>query len=259
MKFKRNVVIEVSENNMTYSEYSNSLLNKLKRIVNKTKKNYELRTLKDFKVDIKGKNLYVIVEGEEVYIKKFILPKVKESLIRNLVKDELSAIFINIEDIVFTYNIVEKHENSIEVIVFCLNSDRIDKLREVVHKNSKLVNVNLIQFYFLSYFKSKINAKIYIFILKHNKDIYFMACKNNIVIANNIIKNYYDEEVTNSIREFIKNSFNLIKPNNFEKIYFSNIVDKELIKNVALSYECEDFGYIDKEQVIIKYANNINM
>lgn len=255
MKLRRDVILEVDEENIIGREYSSNLLNKLKKIANGVKESYELKTLNNLQVDIKRRKIYVIVEGEEVYIKKFMLPNVKSSLLKNMIKDELGESFISLTNIVFSYKVIRKLKNSIEVIVFCLNSDKIDRLKNIIQNNNKLASINLIQFYFLNYYKNKIIVSEYIFILQCDKLLYLIACKNNIILANAVIKNLEKEDIFKDINEFINNSLNLSIPNKFVKVYFSNIDNKEIIKKAEPFYDCVDFGYVNKELVFIHYAN----
>src|SRR5690349_13161918 len=53
-------------------------------------------------VDIRRKKIYVIVEGEEVYIKLITIPRVNYSKIEDLIRGELLYYFKEIENILFT-------------------------------------------------------------------------------------------------------------------------------------------------------------
>ena len=108
MIFHKNMLIEIGNNRITKTE-----LNFLK------KRRREGR-------EIINKNLYLIIYDEEVYIKKFNLPKAKGELLYNLVKNELSFSVGNINNILFDYKVTKNFDSCVEVIVFYINSQKTD-------------------------------------------------------------------------------------------------------------------------------------
>ena len=77
------------------------------------------RDIKDFEMDIRNKNLYVLVEGETIYIKMITLPLVKKYLINDLIKNELRYYYKDIDHIAFTYKLIKKDKFNMEILVFC--------------------------------------------------------------------------------------------------------------------------------------------
>ena len=93
MKFRTNMFIEVSGQRISGLEFSrNIILNRTIGIVYRDTYYKNIPNINDFKIDIKNKNLYVLVDGETVYIKLVTLPLVKKNLINDMIKNELNII-----------------------------------------------------------------------------------------------------------------------------------------------------------------------
>ena len=253
MKFRKNMFLEVSTQRISGIEFSkHASLNKAINIAKGNVYYKDTPNIKDFKIDIKNKNLYVLVEGETVYIKKVTLPIVKKYLINDMIKSELRYYYKDINNIAFTYKLIKKDKSNMEILVFCLKGNNLDILENSISNNLNLKKVNLIQFCFKNYYASKINVKNYIFVFYYNKNLYFLICCNNEIVANNIINVkelplFKFSTVMNEFLELYNDYAKLC-----EKIYYANIkeLNIEEFKYIALPHQILDEL---KREELLKY------
>jgi len=165
MQLKRNMLLEICKDRVSGIEFSkNIILNTVKNIACVNTYYKDTPNIKDLQMYIRNKNLYVIVEGESVYIKMVTLPVVKKHLINELIKNELRYYYKDIDHISFTYKLIKKDKVNMEIIVFCLKGNNLDILNSCIDNNSNLKKVNLIQFCFKNYYCNKINENNYILV-----------------------------------------------------------------------------------------------
>lgn len=122
--FKRNAVLEIGEEYKLYE--SKSLTN-----YNLDALNYRIDKEK-LKIDLKKKRLYLLIEGEELFIRMMTIPKVSKDKIYSMIKSELEYYFKSIKEIVFTYTITGINNKNIELLVFCINADKLSLLKNFV-------------------------------------------------------------------------------------------------------------------------------
>ncbi|MBU3142200.1 hypothetical protein [Clostridium sp. CF012] len=189
MKIRRNMLLEFCAERISSIEFSkNIILNKVYNISYGNIYHKDTPNIKDFVMDIKNKNLYVLVEGETIYIKMVTLPLVKKHLISDLIKNELRYYYNDIDHISFTYKLINKDEFKMEILVFCLSGNNLDILENCIDNNINLKKVNLIQFCFKNYYCNKINEKDYILVFYYNCILYFLICHNDEIVANTNVK-----------------------------------------------------------------------
>lgn len=250
MKFRKNMVLEVSTQKISARGFSKHTL--LNRAVNIAKGDSYCRdapNIKDFKVDIKNKNLYVLVEGEAVYIKKIILPVVKRYLIYDMIKSELKYYYMDINNIAFTYKLIKKDKFNMEILVFCIKGNSLDILENSISNNVNLKKVKLIQFCFKNYYASKINVNNYILVFYYNYNLYFLICCDNEIVANNIIniKELQESKFSNVMNEFLELYSDYAKL--CQKIYYANIKELKL----------QEFEYLDLPHQILDDVERENL
>ena len=253
MKFRTNMFLEVSNERIAGIEFSKR--NLLKKVINISKGNAyykDKQNIKDFKVDIKNKNLYILVEGETVYIKMVTLPIVKKYLINDMIKNELRYYYKDIDHISFTYKLIKEDKFNMELIVFCLKGNNLDILENSIENNVNLKKVNLIQFCFNNYYSNKINVKNYILVFYYNSNLYFLICCNNEIVANNIV-NFEDLIIfgfSHIMNEFLEQYNNYAKKS--EKIYYANTkkLDINEYKFIELPHQILDEL---KREELLKY------
>lgn len=199
-------------------------------------------------VDIHRKKIYVIVEGEEVYIKLITIPRVNYSKIEDLIRGELLYYFKEIENILFTYSILKEADRCFEVIVFCLNADKIDVLQKSFCDISQVKGIYLIQFCILNFMKKTINEDNFNVVFSLKKSLYLMEVKFNILKKNRVIKEVMSsEEFKFQVDDFIKYK---ISSYNDENTYFVNIDNKVWIEEYIKEGCFKDLGRFSEKEII---------
>ena len=255
MKFRRNMVLEVSPERITGIEFSkNIILNKALKIACTNTYDRDITNIKDFEIDIRDKNLYILVEGESVYIKIITLPLVKKHLINDLIKNELRYYYKDIDNIAFTYKLIKKNKSNMEILVYCLKGDNLAILEKCVDNNINLKTVNIIQFCLKDYYGSRIVEKNYILIFNYNFNLYFLICQSDEIVSNAItsVKELVPLKFSFVVEEFLEQYSDYAKLCN--KIYFANIGELNLniieFKKLTLPYLILDDI---KHEELIKY------
>ncbi|WP_404660471.1 hypothetical protein [Haloimpatiens myeolchijeotgali] len=229
MIFKKNTILEINDRNLS--------------IIN----NQKLKNLKDVNVDLKNRNLYLVVEGERVYIKLLTIPKVKKNKIYTIVKNELRFYFKNIEDLIFDYVISKELNTSYEIIVFCINSKTLNPFKNYINSNTKIKGVNLIQFVFLNYFKKYIKEVNYIMIFYYNSNLYIIDILKKYMLYNTIMKDFNgnEEEFFNEFNYILKSHINFNQV--LENIYLVNFQFENIKSKISKKYNCKELKYDGKE------------
>jgi hypothetical protein len=238
MKFRRNMFLEVSNEKILGIEFSkNVILNKVQRISALNTYYKDFQSIEDFEAHIKNKNLYILVEGETVYIKKITVPMVRKYFIVDMIKNELRYYYKEIDHIAFTYKIIKQDKLNMEILVFCLKGDNLDVLKNSINNNINLKKVKIIQICFKDYYSSKINEKNYVLVFYYNTNLYFTICASGEIVANYSI---LVKELILFKYAYVMNEF-LEKYNDYSKlcrnIYYANIKGLNIseFKNPALS------------------------
>lgn len=258
MKFRKNMFLEVSQQRISVKEFSKHVIfNKLYNIANGNTYCTDLCNLKDFQIHIKNKNLYVLVEGETVYIRMVTLPVVKKYLINDMIKNELRYYYYykNIDHISFTYKVIKENKSNMEILVFCLKGSILDML-ENSSNNVTLKKVSLIQICFKNFYANKINVKNYIMVFYYNLNLYYLICNNNEIVANISIslKEVVLLKFSNSMNEFLDLYTNYAKL--CQKIYYSNISELDIELDIKeFKYLELTFQILDelKSEALLKY------
>ncbi|MBU3161384.1 hypothetical protein KPL37_16875 [Clostridium frigoris] len=258
MKFRKNMFLEVSQQKISSVEFSkHSIFKKLYNITNQNTYYKDAPNIKEFQIGIKNKNLYVLVEGEIVYIRLITLPTVRKYLINDMIKNELRYYYKDIDHISFTYKLIKENKIDMDILVFCLKGNNLDILKNSFNNNVTLKKVNLIQFCFKSYYTSKINVKNYIMVFYYNCNLYYLICNNNEIVANNSVsvKEVTLSKFSKSMNEFLELYNDYAK--SCEKIYYSNV------SQLDIEGDIKEFKYLElphqvlddlKKEELIKYV-----
>ncbi|MCB2359290.1 hypothetical protein [Clostridium estertheticum] len=232
MKFRKNIFLEVTQQKISSIEFSKHLIfNKLYNISNKNTYYKDDSNTKKFQIDIKNKNLYVLVEGENVYIRLVTLPIVRKYLIHDMIKNELRYYYKDIDQISFTYKLIKEDKINMEILVFCLKGNNLDMLEDSIN-NVTFKKVNLIQFCFKNFYANKIHVKNYIMVFYYNSNLYYLICNNNEIVANNSVsvKEVALSKFSESMNEFLEQYNDYAK--SCEKIYYSNISQLDIESDI---------------------------
>ena len=208
--------------------------------------------------EISSENLYILLEGEEIYIKQLLLPNTNNENINSIIMNKLNYIYgKKAEDIYYTYSKWRSNIKEIQIMLYCISCD---KLKITKQKNYKLQikKVNLIQLNYIRYYKKSITEKDYIVILKHNSSIYILAYSDRKLLSNQII----NEETIESSLQFLINKMRTYKCS-INKIYSININQTIMQKFLQredkpdiINYKVINLGNITEEEIIDYYIEN---
>jgi hypothetical protein len=191
-------------------------------IVKKIKYFNESFVDKEFFVKLKNKKLFMVIEGEELYIHNITIPRVKNFRIYDMIKNELIYKFNNISNIIFNYNIIREAEEVIDVIVYCVNIENFNVLKKENYNGSNFIKVNLIQNYFISYFETLIKEEDYFFAFRYKRNVYFLLVSKKNIVANKVIA--IDKNLLSYSEEFVAFLKNYREEYNYiNKIYTVDI------------------------------------
>lgn len=258
MFMKKNIVVQLFNNKIESTKIeSNSFFNSF---WDKTEGNSNLSGIckkNELKVDLKNKNLYLIIEGEEVYIKNLVIPKVEYEMIHEIIKNELSYYFGKIENMLFTYTIFKENKNDFEILVFCINYDKTSLLEQIIDGSNNIKKISLIQLCFLNYFQKQIDVKNYIFIFVYNNILYLIAVQDNKMIYNNLVReqNFY-LKFKKIVFQFIDKFLYLTDKSELEKIYFVNYSDEKTIDELSINFRCKILGNVENRKIIEYFSLN---
>lgn len=253
MKFKTNMLLEVSSQRILGREFSKNIIaNKIGTINEEPDYYKNVQSMKNFKIDIKNKNLYVLVEEETVYIKLLTLPTVRKYMINDLIKNELRYYYTDIDHMAFTYKIIKKDKINMEILVFCLKGNKLDILENSIDNKVNIRKVKLIQFCFKNYYSKKIHEENYILIFYYNCNLYFLLCYNDEIVANTIIytNDFKLKNFQSQMNEFLEKYNTYAKA--CKKIYYANTEEFNIPQFNYIGLPYEILGSLKKDD-LLKY------
>lgn len=238
---KKEIILEINDTSIKCKELlKKGFLYKEKKVVNSSEFKYMKNNYENIKVDFKNKNLFIIVGGEEIYVKFMTLPKVKDEKLYEIIKNELKNRFQNIDNIMFTYEIFKELGNSLEVIVFCLNWNKIGLIETYVEKGAQIKGIFPIQFKILDSYRKNIKEREYAVIFIYEDLLYFIACIEGKIVTNSIIKEFNEKNFL-SIYENFKIKYEMLGfKEKLKNIYFLNFPYKHLIDCLSEKYNCKN-------------------
>ncbi|AAK80057.1 hypothetical protein [Clostridium acetobutylicum] len=170
-------------------------------------------TMEDIKTtdkffDLKSRKTYVVIEGEEIYIKFFEFPKVCDNKLSYMINHELKFLYHGEKRLIFSYRKLEEKSGKVKVIVFFINTDNLRHMdKDMENKNLKAVK--MIQFCFIEYYKKIIKDKNFIICFSYKKDVYTIVIKDDYIYANGVycrknrklysLKVYMENFITNNV------------------------------------------------------------
>lgn len=195
------------------------------------------------------KNLTIIMENEEIYIKYITIPKINNEKIEKIVRDELRFYYRTDTDITFSYSILKKNKTSLDLIVFYINSNILNDID--LNNTGNVKAIFLIQFCYAKYLKdiSKYNKYIIAFI--HNQRLYFVFCEKGLIKCNYIFRNFKESAV--EFEKCLEYFINLNKQieDNFKMIYILGFKE-ETVSDIKISYRLENLGNISQSKLFRK-------
>jgi hypothetical protein len=234
----KTALLEVVDGKVMYLQKSKNILSK------NMKKSLNVRDIRNINVNLKYRNITVLIHGEEIYIENMIIPKVRKIYIYNLVEDRLREKFKDINNIMFSYEIVNSSRVKLDIRVMCINSDCTHLIKKFTENNIDINGIVPVQLYVLNKYKNKINSDNYIFVTEIRNLTYFIACSKDKVLFNEIFHVDSGDDFLYCLDEF-KLKLNLLIPNiDFKHMEFLNFPYKDVIKNISCKCSCNDLGEI---------------
>lgn len=247
---RKKALIEISNYSLNYKDITGrSFIDKLMNLKKCEKCSIKADNIEDIKVDFANKNLFVVIDGEEVYVKLMILPKVKKEKLHEIIKSELEYRFKNMDNIMFTYQIIKDNGLNLEAAVFCLNWNKVDLIKKCMERGGKIKGIYPIQFCILNNYRKTIKDKKHIFIFIYEDILYFLACLDNKIVANSVMKVFTEKDFMEELEKFQAKCSVSEAFGDFSKMFFLNFPNKDLIEDMKRLYECIDLGDICKDDI----------
>jgi len=240
MKFNRTDIFEIGKNNKILK-------------LNIRPKNFlfqgkmQEKTVLDSYIRNKKINRKIFIMcGEEIYLKKLTIPNLDGKILEKTIKYELKFYYRASEEIVFSYNILNKNKNNIDLLIFYINSERLNKLDIKTIYNVKAIY--MVQFLYTEYVNKTMKYKDYLLAFIHDKYIYLIYCENRMIKANDVIENLKADAI-----ELKKLIFNFCKSNNISSSFIGKLIlvgiNLDEIKSLDMEYDTENLGYLEKSQI----------
>ena len=184
----------------------------------------------EIKEILRKSNLNVIIEGEEIFLHRMLVPKMNKGRMNLFVKNKVIEIFHHIENIIFDYEVINVRRKEIEIIIYCINIKDSLFMKEEMFSGSTIKSVIPIQQLYINKYKKKIKNREFTMIIYRNKYVYIVEMKNNTLVRNKVI-NEVKEDSNLEILEFFKASNNeeykkglyIITENKGENIKIANL------------------------------------
>lgn len=246
----KNGILEVNDEGLIYKDLmSKNLINKIKGHKWKKSLGIKGKDIDDIKIDFKNKNIFILVQGEQIYVKLIEIPKVNKRKIYSVIKSELKYHFKNIDNIMFTYDLFKDNGKSLEVIVFCLNWTKDNIIEKCLKKGANIKGIYPMQFYILNKYKKSIREHKYIFVFFHRNKLYLLACIDGKVLANSVITDVKKEDFIETIDRFKEKCEAIAVIKVIKKIFFLNIPYEDIIEKLSEKYNCSDLGKSSKDEL----------
>ncbi|NMM61389.1 hypothetical protein HBE96_01475 [Clostridium sp. P21] len=248
----KNGILQVYDEGFIYRDIvKKSFINKIRGNKWKESLGIKVKNIDDIKVELRNKNIFVIVQGEQVYVKLIEVPKVGRKKLYSVIKSELEYRFKNMDmdKIMFTYDVFKDNGKSLDVIVFCLNWDKDNAIEKCVKKGGSIKGIYPIQFCILNNYKKLIREHEYIFTFLYEYKLYLLACVNGKILANSVIKSFDKDSIQENIDKFKENCEVNGIFKNLNNIFLLNLPYEDLIQKLSLKYNCSDLGTICKDKL----------
>lgn len=189
------------------------------------------------------RNSVIIIENEEIYTKNIIIPSLNTNKIEKAIRDELKFYYKIDQDITFTYSVLNKNKNNIELQVFYINNNYLNNIRL-----NKIKAVYLIQFCYSEYLNSLIKDDNYILVFLYNNRLYMMFYNNGLLKYNYIFRNFKEEleEFNICVQYFI--DMNKDIEGNLKCIYILGLKN-EISVNIKNSYVIKNLGEVKENEL----------
>ncbi|MCR3760235.1 hypothetical protein [Clostridium felsineum] len=199
--------------------------------------------------DLKSRKTYVVIEGEEIYIKFFEFPRVSDEKLYYMINNELKYLYHGQKRLIFSYRKIEEKLGKLKVVVFFISTDNLKKIEEDV-ENKNIKAIKMIQFCFVDYYKKIVKEKSFVLCFLYREDTYIVEVKDGYIYANGVYSS------RNKKLYSLKNYLSTFIENNVDKELFSNfyvveksIEDKEALVLIENSFNICNLKRINKNEL----------
>lgn len=245
-------ILQINDKGLIYKDImSKSIISKIKE--GKWKENLGIKgeSIDDIKIDFARRNIFIIVQGEQIYVKLIEIPKVSKRKLYSIVKAELKYHFknIDVDSIMFTYDVFKDNGKSLEIIVFCLNWDKGNIIEKCVEKGANIKGVYPIQFCILNNYKKLIKEHEYILAFLYDSKLYLLACIDGKVLVNSVVRDFNKDNFEENVDKFKEKCEVTGVIKNLKNIFLLNLPYQDIIRTLSKKYNCNDLGTICKNKL----------
>ncbi|SHH37463.1 hypothetical protein [Clostridium grantii] len=223
------------------------------KVNNKKIKDVEVKRNNKFLTSLIKRKVSIILEGEEIFIKYFTLPKNCKKDLSQIIKNKLQELYgENIDNILFSYNVLSENQLEFNVIVYCINSEKILQNKELVFGNHNVTDLSLIQYYFISYYKKELLKEKLIFIFKYNEFIYLQYIDNEVIKSNYALLE--SKDCYRILYQCINSIYREFYDNKDEKVYIYSSLkfNDEIDMPINMVYEIIELNDYDKRKLLLE-------
>jgi flavodoxin len=216
-------------------------------------KDIEIKSNKKFLTRFLKRKVSVILEGEEIFIKYFTLPKNCKRDLAQIIKNKLQELYgETIDNVLFSYHILNENFEEFNIIVYCINSEKIQENKTVVFGNYDVIGLSLIQYYFITYHKKDLVKEKFIFIFKYNEFIYLQYIDNDAIKSNYALAE--SKDCYRIIYQCINSIYSEFYENKDEKVYIYSSLENndEIDIPIQMSYEIIELNDYDKRKLLLE-------
>ncbi|AWI03771.1 hypothetical protein [Clostridium drakei] len=245
-------ILQINEKGLIYNDImSKSLIGKIKEGTWKEDLGIKGKSIDDIKIDFHSRNIFIIVQGEQIYVKLIQIPKVSKRKLNSIIKTELRYHFksIDIDNIMFTYDVFKDNGKSLEIIVFCLNWDKDNIIEKCVEKGANVKGVYPIQFCILNNYKKIIKEHEYILAFLYDNKLYLLACIDGKIFANSVVQDVHIDNFEQIMDKFKEKCRITGVIGNLKNIFLLNLPYQDIVKTLYKKYNCNDLGTICKDKL----------
>lgn len=250
---RRKAVLEISEEKLTYREISKKNILTEGEVTSFDfygETEIAKNNFRNLMVNLKDKNLSIVINDEEVYTKLITIPKVPKERIYFIIKNELQYRFKNVNNIIFSYDIVQHKKDKLEVMVFCLNWNRSNLISRFAEEDIRIEKIVPVQFNVVDNYSKRIKEKEYGIIFLREKSLYLIGCIEDKMITNKVVSGcsiLQDNVFVDELEKFkIKCSLFGFE-NELTNLFFLGFPYKELVSGLSKDYNCNYLEYSEMD------------